>query len=61
MKFLTDENVYTQIVEAIRSLSHDVLDILSIIRVFHLERQNVCELLAKTYECQLTDTDEARM
>lgn len=27
MKFLTDENVYTQIVEAIRSLSHDVLDI----------------------------------
>ena len=27
MKFLTDENVYTQMVEAIRSLSHDVLDI----------------------------------
>ncbi len=27
MKFLTDENIYTQMVEAIRSLSHDVLDI----------------------------------
>jgi len=27
MKFLTDENVYTQMVEAIRSFSHDVLDI----------------------------------
>lgn len=27
MKFLTDENVYSQIVEVIRSLSYDVLDI----------------------------------
>jgi len=27
MKFLTDENVYSQMVKAIRSLSYDVLDI----------------------------------
>ena len=27
MRFLTDENIYTQMVEAIRYLSHDVLDI----------------------------------
>lgn len=27
MLFLTDENIYTQFVTAIRSLSHDVLDI----------------------------------
>jgi len=27
MRFLTDENVYPQIVESIRQLSHDVLDI----------------------------------
>ena len=27
MRFLTDENIYPQMVEAIRRLSHDVLDI----------------------------------
>ena len=27
MRFLTDENIYPQIVEAIRHLSYDVLDI----------------------------------
>ncbi len=27
MRFLTDENIYPQMVEAIRCLSHDVLDI----------------------------------
>ena len=27
MRFLTDENIYPQMVEAIRYLSHDVLDI----------------------------------
>ncbi len=27
MDFLTDENIYTQIVQAVRSLGHDVMDI----------------------------------
>ncbi len=27
MDFLTDENIYTRIVQAVRSLGHDVMDI----------------------------------